>query len=195
MSLALHYLYRRKVKVYLRLITLFFLTVFLFNMIGYYGLYLIELDRLSAEFSQKVAADEYSGSDARILKIAVSLPYQPNFDGYQRANGTFESNGEFFKIAKYRMQGDTLYVVLVKDNKMGDLGKTVSEFIRSSNGDSSSTKSPLKLLESFFKDFLPTRNLVQAVTPGWCRETKVLPQNDGAFTPVSLRLLSPPPES
>lgn len=124
----------------------------------------------------------------------MTLPYQPNFDGYERAQGTFESNGEFYRIAKSCVVNDTLYVVLVKDKKEADLFQSVAEFVKANNGDESTSKSPLKMFKSILSEFLVTRYLVQNKSLGWCIEQMKFNPNSLKFSEAPLQLLSPPPE-
>jgi hypothetical protein len=178
-----------------RTTSILFLLVFLFQVIGYYGVYLVVQHHLSAEFSRKVNADEYSGSDAQILKIPMKLPYQPNFDGYQRAQGTFESNGEFYRIAKYTLVQDTLLVVLVKDTKEGDLFHSVNEFAQANSNEAPSSKSPLKMFKNALTEFLLTRSRMQSDTPGWCIEAQYTISITARVEDLPLPQLSPPPEA
>jgi hypothetical protein len=178
-----------------RTTSILFLLIFLFQVIGYYGVYLVVRNHLSAEFSRKVNADEYSGSDAQIVKIPMKLPYQPNFDGYQRAQGTFESNGEFYRIAKYTLVQDTLLVVLVKDRKEGDLFQSVNEFIQANSNEAPVSKSPLKMFKNTLQEFLLTRSRLQSDTPGWCIESQHIISMTTRVDDLTLPQLSPPPEA
>lgn len=171
-----------------------FIIIFLFNILGYYGLYLVVLNNLSKEFSRKVSADEYSGSDAQIVKIPVTLPYQPNFDGYQKAQGTFESNGEFYRISKYAIVNDTLLVVLVKDQKEGDLFKSVAEFVKA-NSNEASAKSPSKMFKNALSDFILMQNQIQSGSQGWCSESKNYIDSYLNVRDNVTQLLAPPPRA
>ena len=38
--------------------------------------------------------------------------------GYERVNGEFEHNGEFFKLVKQKLENDTLNIVCIKDHRV-----------------------------------------------------------------------------
>ena len=177
-----------------QILALLFLAVFSFNIVGYYGLYVVTLRGLNDEFSERVHAEEYAGSDVQIVKLPMTLPYLPNFDGYERAEGTFDYNGQLYRISKYNLVSDTLYVVLVKDIKSTELNQRVADFVKSSNGEPSSSRSSLGHLENFFKDFVKSVSQVQLASKGWCIQPSV--PMFGVFAPLDafLQKVSPPPE-
>ncbi|MBS1488085.1 MAG: hypothetical protein JST43_10910 [Bacteroidetes bacterium] len=173
-------------------VSLFLLVLFLFNSAGYYGLYLALRDQATPDLSKKIDEESYSGSDAIIIKIPMALPYPPNFDGYERADGEFEYKGEFYRIAKHNLVNDTLLVVMVKNKHKTDLKKSITDFAQANN-DVPTSKSNAKLITCFTKEFVSSYSSLQAVSVGWCL---VLPLPDLKEKPISslLVIFSPPPE-
>ncbi len=55
------------------------------------GLYVVVRKHVSSKFREELDADKYPGSDAMIVKVPVTLPYQANFDAYDNSTGS--SNG------------------------------------------------------------------------------------------------------
>jgi hypothetical protein len=144
--------------------------VFLFNAVGYYGLYLRLRYQNNIEFKKKLDAEEYSGSETVIIKMPYALPYQVNFDGYERADGEFECEGEFYKIVKHKLVNDTLFVVLIKDKGEANLQQSFVDFVQASS-DVPLSKSTLKLIEHFSKDFISNLTYLQSASIGWSSES------------------------
>jgi hypothetical protein len=42
-----------------------------------------------------------------LLKIPVAVPYQIDSEGYERVDGEFEHQGEFYRLVKQKYQNDT----------------------------------------------------------------------------------------
>ncbi len=176
-----------------KIVSTFLLLVFLFNAIGYYFLYLGLLYQSHIELTNKLDAEEYSGSETLIIKMPYTLPYQINFDGYERADGAFESEGEFYKIVKHKLVNDTLFVVLIKDKQEANLHKSLVNFVRDSS-DVPLSKSIMKLIEHFSKDFISKLNYLQCDSIGWCSlSTFGLLKQEVIL--LNLPLFSPPPDA
>ncbi|MEO7991491.1 MAG: hypothetical protein ABI663_18205 [Chryseolinea sp.] len=175
-----------------RITSILLLLVFLFNAIGYYGLIFILRHQLNREFTKKLDAEEYPGSETMIVKIPYTLPYQVNFDGYERVDGEFECEGELYKLVKQKWVNDTLFIVLIKDSHQTKLNKSLAAFVKASN-DTPIPKSTSKLIEHLEKHYLCSTNQIQIVSIGWCRKFS-FHIHKPTFTAYYPPLLSPPPE-
>jgi hypothetical protein len=166
--------------------------VFLFNTVGFYGLYLGLRYQNNIELKKKLDAEEYSGSETIIIKMPYTLPYQVNFDGYERADGEFECEGEFYKIVKHKLVNDTLFVVLIKDKGEANLQQSFIDFVQASS-DVPLSKSTLKLIEHFSKDFIYNVTYLQRASIGWGSESTFGLLKQGVIL-LDLSLFSPPPD-
>ena len=175
-----------------KIVSTLLLFVFLFNAVGYYGLYLGLRYQNNIELKKKLDAEEYSGSETVIIKIPYTLPYQVNFNGYERADGEFECEGEFYKIVKHKLVNDTLFVVLIKDKREANLQQSFVDFVQSSS-DLPLSKSTLKLIEHFSKDFISNVTYLQSASIGWNSESLFSPLNQGLML-LYLPPFSPPPD-
>ena len=136
-----------------RLFSIFMLFIFLFNGIGYYGLFYLTRQQLHSNILHKLDAGNYNDSQTITLKIPFSLPYQLNADAdYERVDGEFRFKGEFYKLVKQRHTNDTLYIVCIRDNEEKRLNTVVTDFIKASHTLPASSKA-FKLLQGFSKDF------------------------------------------
>lgn len=115
------------------------LTIFLINIGGYSVLYRMAGRRASKELAVKLDKDEFSGSQTITIKIPVSIPYMPDRD-YERVDGEFEYQGQFYKLVKQRVFGDTLYVVCLIDTKKKELVDDMNEYTKMTTESSSNSQ-------------------------------------------------------
>ena len=100
-----------------RLVSIFFLAIFLFNVGGYY-LVFWGLQYQAEQIAQKkLETATYAGSDEVTLAIPLSLPYPIYQEGYTRVYGNFEYQGVHYKLVKQKIENDNLIVVCFKDEK------------------------------------------------------------------------------
>lgn len=111
--------------------------------------------------------NRYSGQDAMIVKIPLTMPYQTNFNAYERVDGEFESEGHFYKIFQQKLVNDTLYVVFVENKRSGELHKSVADFAASNSPQAPVSNTAAKLIVSFCKDFAATNISVLTCAEGW----------------------------
>lgn len=149
-----------------KLVSIFFLLIFLFNAFGYLVLFLCLQLHYSSSLKQQLDISEYSGSDAMIAKIPLSLPYPVNFDGYERVDGQFECNGEVYKLVKQNLVNDTLYIVFVKDKKGSALNKSLADFVKQTGEPLSKTAS--KLIDFLGKQVFTASTQMCHLYDGWC---------------------------
>jgi hypothetical protein len=130
-----------------KLVAIALLCLFLFNIGGYSVLYWIANQQASKELRSQLDRDEFSGSQTITIKVPVSLPYQPDRD-YERVDGEFEYQGQFYQLVKQRVLGDTLYVVCIIDSKKKELVDGMNKYTKANvapTQESSSANQPLKV--------------------------------------------------
>lgn len=153
-----------------KIVAIFLLLVLLFNSIGFYGLVFILSHQLEQELTSDLESDEYSGDGTVLVKIPCPFPYQVSVDGYQRADGEFESDGETYTLVKQKRVGDTLYVVLIKAYGRVRVDNSVTSFFKNSQG-APFSRSVLKVSELFAKEYLKSEDGLQVLAAGWCSES------------------------
>jgi len=135
----------------------------------------------------------YSDEETITLKIPFSLPYWMDSKDYERVNGEFEHQGEYYKLVKQKLEKDTLYVVCIKDVNEKKLFHVMADYIKLSNDLPSSSQQALKLLGSLMKDFVKSVQTEISTSQGWFQEYSFCEPCFNLLTlasPVS----SPPPE-
>ena len=142
-----------------RLFSIFFLLLFLFNIGGYYFVFVGLQYKASREFSERLDNNEYNEEETYLFKLPLTLPYQITENGYERVSGLIEHQGNFYRLVKQKLENDTLFVICIRDNTQKQLAGELSKFAKLSNdipvtqtskpGDGNSTN----LLSRLSKDF------------------------------------------
>ena len=108
--------------------------------------------------------------------------------------GKFEHQGEYYKLIKQKLEGDTLYILCIKDNKEKHLNNKMIEFGNLSNDLPMQSKQSQNLLSKLLKEYEPLHQLVFITEEGWVANIK--------FSHLLFRMLeieqliqSPPPKS
>ncbi|HEY4653031.1 MAG TPA: hypothetical protein VIH22_00885, partial [Cyclobacteriaceae bacterium] len=70
-----------------RLFSIFFLLLFLFNIGGYYFVFVGLQYKASREFSERLDNNEYDEEETYLFKLPLTLPYQITENGYERVSG------------------------------------------------------------------------------------------------------------
>ena len=161
-------------------------------MVGYYGIYMGLRYHANKDLKEKLDSESYGEEEMLTLKIPFTLPYQMDWKGYERVDGEFDHNGEFYKLVKHKVERDTLYVVYMKDHKETDLFNSLVDFVQA-NTDMPVSKAALKFFENFSKDFVPTVSLIQAASMGWCQHTQ-FSRLEVAIISAPVSVFSPPPD-
>lgn len=136
---------------------------------------------------------DYSDDETITLKIPFALPYWMDSKAYERVDGEFQHQGEFYKLVKQKLEKDTLYVVCIKDVNEKKLFLVMADYIKLSNDLPSSSGQTLKLLGSLMKDFVKSIETEIHTSQGWSQE---YPFAEPFFNLLTLAfpVSSPPPE-
>jgi len=109
--------------------------------------------RAENELAARLDADIYSEEETVELKIALTLPYPIQQQGFERVNGKFEHKGEFYKLVKQRVLNDTLYVICIKDQQQKSLNKTMNDYVKLSNDLPGAASKAINLLSKLIKEY------------------------------------------
>jgi hypothetical protein len=130
--------------------------LFLFNVIGYYGIYMAMTRQANIAIDRQIDNDEYEADQTVTIKIALTLPYPVQQNNFERIQGDFEHQGEFYKLVKQKYLNDTVYIVCIKNNGEKKAFKVFSDFVKlSTDQSSSSTSQHAKVLANLIKDYSP----------------------------------------
>ena len=114
---------------------------------------------------QRLDVDNFASSDLVIISIPMSLPYPlQQQQGYERVDGEFEYQGEYYRLVKQRLENDTLFMVCIKDHSKKKLEKVLNEYSNHANNLPQSANKTLDVFGKLFKDFTP--NTITQITTG-----------------------------
>jgi hypothetical protein len=136
-----------------RAASILLLVIFLFNVGGYYIVFWGLRQQSDLTLTQRLDEERYSKEEVIELKIPVALPYPIQTQEFERINGRFEHNGEFYKLVKQKLENDTLYVVCFKDHHEKKLVKTMTDYVKITNDLPASSKKAINFLGKLVKDF------------------------------------------
>ncbi|MBS1557395.1 MAG: hypothetical protein JST69_01605 [Bacteroidetes bacterium] len=133
-----------------------FLTlVFLFNVIGYYGIYAGMIRQANKKAELAIETSTYDQSETVTIKIPLTLPY-PFENGFERASGDFEYGGEYYKLVQQKYEKDTVYIVCLRNSDHKKAANIFSDLVKQSIDHSSVPNQNAKTLIGFLKDYNPT---------------------------------------
>ena len=158
-----------------KLFSILFALLLLLNVMGYYGVFLGLQYKNDREMIQKFDAENYSDSEIVTIKIPISIPYASDSKEFQRVDGKFEHNGEFYRLVKQKLSQDTLYVACVKDYENKRIDDAMTSFVKTFTDKPVDNQSSAKIVITFIKDYIPQSFTVQHLTLGW--ETDVVKES------------------
>jgi len=109
---------------------LFFIALFLFNMVGYRFVLEYMMHKANTQLEARLDKNLYDDSQLIELKVPINLPYQTSWAGYQRFNGEIELNGVMYKYVKRKVSNDTLYVMCIPNTKKMNLETAKNDFFK-----------------------------------------------------------------
>jgi hypothetical protein len=136
-----------------RLVSIFLLTLFLFNVGGYYLVFWGLQQKADNVLTARLDANRYSLNETVELKIPITLPYPLQQNDFERVNGTFEHKGEHYKLVKQKLGNDTLYVVCIKDVAAKSLSKKMTDYMKLSNDLPDAKNKALSLFGKLLKEY------------------------------------------
>ncbi len=137
-----------------KLISIVLVIIFLFSVVGYYGIYMAMLRQANIAIAHQIDNDDYGVDQTFTIKIPLTLPYPIQQDEFQNLQGDFEHRGEFYKLVKQKYLNDTLYVVCLRNIDKKKAFKVFSDFVKlSTDQTSSSNNQSTKTILNFIKDF------------------------------------------
>lgn len=111
-----------------KLAAILFLTLFLFNLIGYrcYFYYLQQKEQSS--FEANLDKETYDEKDLITFKVPLSLPYQPSWKEFERVDGEITIDGTIYKYVKRKIEDGQLILLCLPYYKKMTLVKASTEF-------------------------------------------------------------------
>ena len=175
-------------------VSIILIFLLLFNALGFYGLLRGLEYKTTRDLVKRLDNQQYSKSETITIKVPFTLPYQLDSNGYERVNGKFEHNGEFYRLVEQKLARDTLFIVCIKDHASNRIKQALEDYVKTFTDKPAHAKNSGKSFISFIKDFLPTSILLSSVSAGWNYTVVLTPFTDN-FTSRFLAVFTPPPKS
>ncbi len=139
-------------------------------------------------------ADTYNAAEVETFKIPITMPYPLQDNGFERIDGVFEHNGEFYRLIKQRFYQDTLHVICIRDVQQKHIHEALSDYVKTFTDKPVNSKSGSKSKIDFIKVYLAPKHSSSHLTAGWTY-TLSFTQTKTGLQPVFLSIPSPPPEA
>jgi hypothetical protein len=139
-----------------RIISIFFLFIFLFQVGGYYIVFWGMQYHAKTSLLERLDAGNYSQDEVIVLSIPLSLPYPIFADGYQRTEGDFQYEGDAYKLVKQKLENDTLFVVCIKDKETTKIATALSDVTKFTHNLPVNNKKAVNFIAKLYKDFRST---------------------------------------
>jgi len=149
-----------------KLVSIVLIGLLLFNVLGYYGLFMGLQYQNTQRFTQRLDANDYNAAEEVTIKMPITIPYVVESNEYVRVDGDFEYNGEFYRLVKQRMANDTLYIVCVKDHQSQRINDALTDYVKTFSDNPGSTGNTTTL-PSFIKDYLSSSFSIKHACAGW----------------------------
>jgi hypothetical protein len=160
---------------------------------GYYIVFWGLKSQAKSNLLHRLNADEYSSEETIVLSIPLSLPYPTHDAHYERAEGEFEYQGQFYRLVKQKIENDTLFVVCIKDQMQKKLNHTMNEYASLVNNLPTTTKHTIDLLAKLFKDYTATSFSLPTSLTIWNSDI-FFGENSFPLQSSFFSIDSPPPE-
>jgi hypothetical protein len=167
--------------------------VFLFNVGGYYVVFLGLRYETDQKLTARLDADLYDRDATIELKIPVTLPYPIYSEGFKRVDGRFEHKGEFYKLVKRKFENDTLYIVCIRDHETRELVSTMADYTRLTQSFPTNNEKAQNLLSKLAKDFFNRIDLALVHQGGFIADVPFF-ELTVQFEQLALPIDSPPPK-
>ena len=175
-------------------VSILLILLLLFNALGFYGLLQGLRYKTTLDLVKRLDNHGYSEEETLVLKIPVAVPYQMDSEDYERVDGEFEHNGEFYRLVKQKYQNDTLFIVCIKDHASKRIEQALTDYVKTFTDKPVDSKNTGKGFTNFIKDFLPTLIKISPASKGW-NYPVTSAFFDCYFYDRSLGVFTPPPQS
>jgi hypothetical protein len=155
-----------------RLLSILLVVLILFNVLGYYGVFLGLRFKTTQELTHRLDVADYTEAETFTLKVPLAIPYHDDVYEYKRADGEIEYQGEFYHLVKQKLSKDTLYIVCLKDNRSKHLKEILKDYVKTfADRPMDASQQNAKTLPGFIKDYLPVKFTLASGTTGWHRNS------------------------
>ena len=127
------------------------------------------------------------------IKLPLAVPYLSDYEGFERVDGKFWHEGQFYRLVKQKYAQDTLTIVCVKDQKKVRIQDALSNFVKTFADAPIQNQANAKLVFSISKDYLHETLIVRVLAAGW--QAEIMPGGECLqLIPTFIPTITHPPE-
>lgn len=120
---------------------------------GYYVVFWALRVHADQQITYRLDSNQYDPDESIELRIPVALPYPIYTRGFERVDGRFEHQGEFFKLVKHKFQNDTLYIVCIRDHQTRELVNTMDDYVELTQAMPATNQKAWNFISKLIKDY------------------------------------------
>jgi len=135
---------------------------------GYYAVFLGLQYKHRLAMTAKFDAGMYDESQTITLQIPMAVPYLASDEEFKRVDGSFQYNGEHYRLIKQKYSTDALIVVLAKDNENKRIADAMSSYVMSFTDMNDEQDNHFTV--TFIKDYIPQTFSIISTSEGWQSE-------------------------
>lgn len=150
-----------------KLLSIALIGLLLLNVLGYYGVFLGIQYHNEVSLTSRLDLNQYEESQTVTLKIPISVPYMTDQADFERVDGLFEHNGEFYRLVKQKYAKDTLTIICFKDTKNKQIHNALTDYVKTFTDQSSDQNQNSKTTISFIKDYITQSFSLANESSGW----------------------------
>ncbi len=125
-----------------KILAILFLSIYLFNLIGYSFLFQYLIEDANTQLVQRLDKNIYDKTDLVEVKLPMSLPYLSDMKNFERVDGQVELNGIHYNYVQRKMAHDTLYLLCLPNFAKTDLYNAKADFEKNNSDNPTSKKNP-----------------------------------------------------
>lgn len=137
--------------------------------------------------------DSYDLSKVQTIKIPLTLAYPVQDNGFERVDGEFQYQGEFYRLIKQRFHQDTLHIVCIKDEQQKNIHQALSDYVKTFSDNPVDSNSNAKVKIDFIKDYLGSAISISHLSEGWNYSLSTKRETTHSQI-IFLSIPSPPPK-
>ncbi len=176
-------------------ISILLLGLLLYNLVGYQLLFYWRTQALEQKISSTIDQGKVDESQLLVFKVPVPVYHQTDKD-FQRAEGSFEYEGHYYEMVKWKLENDTIYTYCLRNEQKRVLVDKLNDHIQTHVTDFKSPKpsKPEKPLPSLLKEYL-SQSLIELPAPEGRLAAMGTTLYRIHFSAPALSLSTPPPET
>jgi hypothetical protein len=149
-----------------KLLSYLFIFLMFLSVMGYYWVLTGMQLKAVQSLESRLNADNYKEAETVTFKFHLAVPYFTNQD-FERGEGQFEYNGEYYHLVKKSYANDTLQLVCIKNHDSKRLNTALNEFVKTFADQPTNTGKSTVEISTLIKDYLPQQFSISHSSEGW----------------------------